>query len=161
MDYGKLSQDEFDAIVTGELTHRALALEFLLNDIICEYFIGGNNPKEDDFRQLILDREGLTAQAKIGIVRAMLPLFGEIEKQANLKSILTKVEKSNSERNAMAHGQCMTDPNTPHHLKIGMVSRSGKEKVIEITPDSHRESIAKLDQLIESLTLAKKNVCDY
>lgn len=52
MGYGKLSQDEFDAIVTGELVHRALALEFLLNDIICEYFIGGNNPKEDDLDDL-------------------------------------------------------------------------------------------------------------
>ncbi|QLE97784.1 hypothetical protein [Neptunomonas phycophila] len=161
MNYESLSQDEFDAFVTGELTHRALTLEDQINAIICEHFIGGCSPKEDLFRRLILDRDGLTSQDKIEIVRAMLPALGQPAIDSDLKGILGEVEKFKSERNAMAHGQCRTDSATPLKLRIRMVSRSGKEKIVEITPESHRKSIKKADDLIGRLAKAREAVCDY
>ncbi|BCD95863.1 hypothetical protein [Marinagarivorans cellulosilyticus] len=161
MNYEDLTQEEFDVFVTGELTHRALALEDQVNAIISEYFIGNMNSKEDDFRRLILDRDGLTSQDKIEIVRAMIPIFGQSAKDSNLKKILNEVEKFKSLRNAMAHGQCRTDKADPLRLKLRMVTRSGKEKIFDITPDSHRNTIAEVDELIKRLTEARDCVCDY
>lgn len=39
MDYKVLSKKDFDAVVTGEITHYALWLENELNSIITNYFV--------------------------------------------------------------------------------------------------------------------------
>ena len=160
MDYHILSQEDFDAVVTGELTHNALWLEDVANGIICEYFIGPNE-KEDDFRRLILYRDGLTFQDKIEIIRGMIPLFGEAAEEYDLKGILNEVEKFKSWRNALAHGLDRTDPDEPHKLIVEVVTRSGKEKRVEITPESHSEMMKNVTDLVDRFKEARKRLCDY
>jgi hypothetical protein len=55
MKYEDLSHNDFDAIVTGELTHYALNLEGELIAIITDYFIGSDK-KRADFKRLFLFR---------------------------------------------------------------------------------------------------------
>lgn len=160
MDYYSLSQEDFDAVVTGELTHYALWLEDMANGIICEYFIG-QSEKEDDFRRLILYRDGLTFQDKLEIIRGMLPLFGEAAEECNLKGLLKEVEEFKSWRNALAHGFDRTDPNEPHKLIVEVVSRSGKEKRVEITPESHIEMLENVEDLYKRFNEARETICDY
>ena len=160
MDYYSLSQEDFDAVVTGELTHYALWLEDVANGIICEYFIGPGE-KEDEFRRLILYRDGLTFQDKIEIIRGMIPLFGESAEECNLKGILNEVESFKSWRNALAHGLDKTNPEEPHKLVIEVVSRSGKEKRFEITPESHEKMLEDLSDLFDRFTEARNKVRDY
>jgi len=160
LNYEELSQEEFDAVVTGELTHRALALEDIANGIICEYFIGPRN-KENDFRRLILYRDGLTFQDKLEIIRGMLPLFGKSAEECGLKSILKEVEDFKSWRNTMAHGLDRTDPKEPLKLIVEVVTRSGKEKRIEITPNSHEKMLDDILSLEERFKKAREAVCDY
>lgn len=160
MDYYSLSQEDFDAVVTGEMTHYALWLEDVANVIICEYFIGPSD-KEDDFRRLILYRDGLTFQDKIEIIRGMIPLFGEAAEKCNLKGLLKEVEEYKAWRNALAHGHDRTDPKEPHKLIVEVVSRSGKEKRVEITPESHMESLEKVANLHKRFNEARELICDY
>lgn len=148
--YSKLSQEDFDAIVTGELTHYNMWLEDEIDGIICGYFI------EDvfkilDFRRLFLLRDGLTFQDKIEIVRGMLPSLESEIKTANLKNILKQVEDFKAWRNAMAHGRDCSDEEWAFKLKIETVSRSGKEKILEITPESHVQMLSDVDDLLERL----------
>ncbi len=49
MKYDDLSHEDFDAIVTGELTHYALWLEGEIINIIADYFIG-SDAKRSDFK---------------------------------------------------------------------------------------------------------------
>ena len=160
MDYHSLSQEDFDAVVTGELTHHALWLEDVANGIICEYFIGSGD-KEDEFRRLILYRDGLTFQDKIEIIRGMIPLFGKSAEECNLKGILNEVEKFKSWRNALAHGLDKTNSEEPLKLIIEVVTRSGKEKRVEITPESHEIMIEEVTDLVKRFTEAREKVCDY
>ena len=161
MKYGDLNQADFDAIVTGELTHKALALEDIANGIICEYFIGGYNEKEDEFRRLILYRDGLTFQDKLEIIRGMLPLFGDSADHCGLKEILKEVEAFKSWRNAMAHGLDRTESIVPLKLIVEVVSRSGKEKRVEITPESHQKMLDQIDDLEKRFSEARDAVRDY
>lgn len=154
MNYKDLSHEDFDAIVTGELTHYALWLEDVINGIICEYFIGMSD-KEDDFRRLILYRDGLTFQDKIEIVRGMIPLFGEASEKCDLKGLLNEIEKFKSWRNALAHGLDKSDENEPLKLIVEVVTRSGKEKRIEITPESHRQMCEETESLINKANEAR------
>ncbi|HEY8911446.1 MAG TPA: hypothetical protein VIM51_14370 [Desulfosporosinus sp.] len=73
MEYENLGQEDFDAIVTGELTHTSLQLEDELNGIITDYFIENNN-KLNTFKSLLLYRDGLTFQDKMEIVLGMIHL---------------------------------------------------------------------------------------
>lgn len=72
MEYKALNKEDFDAVVTGELTHYALWLEGELNNIISEYFITDDG-RRGEFERLLLQRDALTFQDKIEIVRGMLP----------------------------------------------------------------------------------------
>src|SRR5213594_3037158 len=103
MDYTNLSRIDFDAVVTGELSHRILGLEESVNGIIGDFFITERSRREH-FEQLILFREGLTFQDKIEIVRAMIPLFQAEARKLDLLTLLKKVESLKNWRNAMAHG---------------------------------------------------------
>ncbi len=59
MKYEELNQQDFGAIVTGELTHRALSLEEEINKLISHYFVK-ERAKKDDFIRLKLHRACLT-----------------------------------------------------------------------------------------------------
>ena len=154
MKYEELNHEDFDAIVTGELTHFALWLEDAINGIICEYFIGAN-PREDSFRRLILYRDGLTFQDKLEIAHGIIPLLGDVADQCGFKSILKRIEGFKSWRNVLAHGLDVSDPNDPNTIVVEVVSRSGKEKRIEITPDSHREMIMQTEALLKDIQDAR------
>ena len=153
MKYENLDKEEFDAIVTGELTHYALWLEDELNDIITGFFCRISHIQAD-FKRLILFRDGLTFQDKIEIVRGMIPLFDLNEETANaMKSILKRIEDFKSWRNAMAHGLDVTDDKFEGVLKVQVINRAGKEREIEISPESHRK---KLEEAESTLTDIKK-----
>jgi hypothetical protein len=164
MKYTELSKEDFDAIVTGELTHYALWLEDELNGLICDYFFGeglfSSNEKTNDFIRLILQREGLTSQDKIDIVRGMIPLFGEKAEEVNLKSTLSRIEEFKSWRNAMAHGHDVSLRGSAKRirLKIAVISRSGKVKMIEISPSSHAKKLREADKLLEDIRTAREHV---
>ena len=111
MDYARLSKTDFDAVVTGELTHRVLYLEESLNGMISDFFVTEPSRKEH-FERLILFREGLTFQDKIGIVTAMVPLFQAEADKLKLIALLKRVEKLKDWRNAMAHGRDVGDETT-------------------------------------------------
>ena len=154
MEYDDLVKEDFDAVVTGELTHYALWLEDELNRIIMSYF---KVPKarREDFKRLILLRDGLTFQDKLEIVRGMLPLFGDIAVSTNLKQLLKELEEFKSSRNAMAHGQDVSDDDDEAKLKISITTRSGKERVIEITPESHTKLMDRAEALLKDLKAAR------
>jgi hypothetical protein len=157
MQYEKLNKEDFDAIVTGELTHYALWFEEELNTIIINYF-GIKESRRDEFKRFILLRDGLTFQDKLEIVRGMLPLLGEAGESCNLKQLLKDVEEFKSWRNAMAHGQDVSDDEWAAKLKICVTTRSGVEKIIEITPDSHSMRMDDSGVLLEKLKAARETL---
>ncbi len=91
----------------------------------------------------------------------MIPLFGKAAEECNLKGLLNEVEKFKSWRNALAHGLDRTNPEEPHKLIVEVVSRSGKEKQVEITPESHIKMIEDVANLAHAFAEARKYVCDY
>ena len=155
MQYEKLNKENFDAIVTGQLTHYALWLEDELDSIIINYF-GVKKSRRDEFKRIILLRNGLTFQDKLEIVRGMIPLLGEVGESCNLKQILKDVEEFKSWRNAMAHGQDVSDDEWAGKLKICVTTRSGTEKIIEITPDSHSKRMDDTEVLLVKLKAARE-----
>jgi hypothetical protein len=157
LNYDKLQKDEFDAVVTGELTHRAIWLEHEVIGIITDYFVSDAG-RRDDFRRLTMLRDGLTFQDKLEIARGMIPLLEPKASEMSLGSLLKRVEDFKAYRNAFAHGVDVSGSDTSNHLRIELVSRSGKERVIEVTPASHREMIASADKLLEELQAARKSV---
>jgi len=158
MKYRSLGKANFDAIVTGELTHYATWLEGELDEIIMGYFV--NPGRTTEFQTLFLHREGLTFQHKIDIVRAMIPLFGKEAEVVRLKSLLDQVQDFKSWRNAMAHGKDASDRRWSKRIKISTVSRSGKERIIEITPASHAKTLSEAEKLLISLQDAKKHLLE-
>ncbi len=148
MNYKELDHDDFDAIVTGELTHYALWLEGALNNIITDYFIS-RAERRNDFERLFLYRDGLTVQDKIEIVRGMSPSITNSETAPLLKSLLKDIEEFKSWRNALAHGLEVQDEPTGPHIVIDIVGRSGKAKQVTITPESHERKIKEAEQLLK------------
>jgi hypothetical protein len=156
VEYEELSKEEFDAIVTGELTHYAIWLEDELVEIICDYFLG-RSKKRADFGRLLLRRDGLTFQDKIEIVRGMLTLFGPSTNVASLRSLLNRVEEFKSFRNAFAHGLDVTT-DSGLKIKIEIVTRSGREKLIEISPETHRTFMDQAETLFSELQEARQSL---
>jgi len=155
MDYTALNQEEFDAVVTGELTHLAIWLEGELDHVISGYFVE-NHYRRGDFQRLMLRRDGLTAQDKIEIVRGMLPLLGLTEEDlANWKSLLKRIEDFKSWRNAMAHGVDVTPEPYAGELVIELVNRAGAEKQVRISTESHKEMVTRAEGLLEAVTGAR------
>jgi hypothetical protein len=155
MKYKDLSQEDFDAIVTGELTHYAIWFDGALGQIIMDYF-KVNKERRSDFERLILHREGLTFQDKIEIVRAMLPLFGEKADTVGLKDLLKDIEEFKAQRNALAHGLSLNvDEHTKPIVRVEIISRSGKPKIIEITPESHKVKMDEADKILKGLDAAR------
>lgn len=157
MDYRALSKEDFDAIVTGELTHYAIRLEDELVGIISDYFVGGSK-KRLNFIRLILRRDGLTFQDKIEIVRAMLPQFENPGAASSLKKLLTSVEEFKTLRNAFAHGFDATPTGGGLSIRVEVVTRSGKEKIVEVSPDTHEELMSNAGKLLADLQRARKSL---
>lgn len=148
--YMKLSPEDFDAIVTGELTHFAIAFEDILVEIITEFF--SHPSRQALFRRLLLRREGLTFQDKIDILRAMVPEFEDQVAAAELKKLLTKVEVFKADRNAFAHGHDVTPKaSRGSRIHVVIVNRAGKEKTVEVTPESHAATLNQAEELLKSM----------
>lgn len=153
MSYEKLSREDFDAIVTGELTHLSIWLESQIMTIIADYFLG-DSPKKETFSTLLLRRDGLTFQDKIDILRALEPLLGEVAKEVNLISILKRIEEFKSFRNSFAHGMDASEGESLT-LVVETVGRSGRPKSITVTPQSHRDTVTETELLLEELKQAR------
>lgn len=157
MTYRSLTHEDFDAMVTGELTHYAIWLENVLIDVISDFFSVAE--RRSDFERLLLRRDGLTFQDKIEIVRAMLPLLGNQAAADQLKSLLPKIEDFKAGRNAFAHGVDVTPAGVhPPTIHVEVVTRSGKEKVVEVTPESHAASLAHADVLLKELRALREQL---
>jgi len=151
MRYEDLDKEDFDAIVTGELTHYAIWMEDEINLLITDYFISDKS-KSKDFHRLLLYRDGLTFQDKLEIAKGMIPLLGlNDQDQTQFRTILNAVEDFKSWRNAMAHGLDATPGDYKGVIRIEIVSRSGKEKTIEISPESHSAKMDEAEKLYHSL----------
>jgi len=154
MKYEDLDQEVFDAIVSGELTHYAIWMENEINRLITRYLVS-DKTKSEDFLRLLLYRAGLTFQDKLEIARGMTPLLGLNEQDQKLfRTVLNAVEEFKSWRNATAHGVDTTPGDYKGVIRIEIVSRSGKEKTIVITPESHRakkEEAARLHLSLENV----------
>jgi len=150
MDYADLEKEDFDAIVTGEMTHYALWLEGEINGIISDHFKPANG-RLQQFQIFILQREGLTFQDKLEIVHGLLPFFPNQTAAQALKPLLKKVEDFKAWRNALAHGTDATENDTGHEIKIEAVSRSGRYKAYRITPTSHAKKIGEAEKLLKKL----------
>ncbi len=158
MNYRNLSKEDFDAIVTGELTHYAIWMENVLVDIISKQFC--QPARRVDFERLLLRRDGLTFQDKIEIVRAMLPQFSNQPAAQKFKHLLTKVEDFKANRNAFAHGTDVTPTINPGGgICVEIVTRSGKEKVVSVTLESHQTTIKEAETLLKELHTLRNELC--
>lgn len=155
--YRKFAKEDFDAIITGELTHYALWMEGELEELISKFFC--KDGKGADFRRILLRRDGLNFQDKIEIVRAILPLTDNPDAAKQLSATLKRIEAFKANRNAVAHGLDVTENYAPDTgLEIEIVGRSGKSRVITITPESHDEMMAVADELLKELRKLKEQV---
>jgi hypothetical protein len=152
-----MNKEDFDAVVTGELTHYALWLEEEVNNIISDYFIT-DSKKRSQFKRFLLHRDGLTFQDKIEIVRGMLPLFSAAAEELDLKSLLKEIEEFKSWRNALAHGLDISPDGKEPLIKVEVVTRSGKERVYEITPQTHETTMKNTADLLVRLQKARKKL---
>ena len=158
MKYRDLTKDDFDSIVTGELTHHAIWLEGELIGIISDYFLEGST-KTLDFERLLFRRDGLTFQDKIEIVRGMIPLFSNVDVVPQLKRLLLKVEEFKIFRNAFAHGlDVPPGKGDKLCLKIELIGRSGKEKTVEVTPETHEKHVDNLEILLKDLSKVRQDL---
>jgi len=137
LNYANMSRHEFDAIVTGELSSLTLSFELQINEIIIGYFLQGARRK-DDFRIVFFYRECMTFQQKMDIVKVIINTNPSRLDKTESNKILKMIESFKSLRNALAH--CFThslDQGNELRICLDMFSRSGRYKVIEITPESH------------------------
>jgi hypothetical protein len=140
MHYEKLDRADFDAIVTGELAHFAIWFDKLLEDIVCQYFLGFFSPRQDDFTNLILRRDGITFNTKIDIVAKIIDKDEYlIQHRDDLKDIFKTMDSLKRLRNAMAHGVDMGGEEL--ELNIELTSSAGKKSLFKITPKTHIQNI--------------------
>jgi hypothetical protein len=158
MNYGNLSKEDFDAVVTGELTHYAIWMENVLVNLISTQFCQPG--RRIDFERLLLRRDGLTFQDKIEIVRAMLPQFSNQPAAQKFKLLLTKVEEFKAIRNAFAHGTNVM-PSNDHDgsIYIEIVTRSGKEKVVSVNSKTHETTMSGAEALLKELHALRDELC--
>ncbi|MEZ0605729.1 hypothetical protein ACAX43_26705 [Paraburkholderia sp. IW21] len=149
MEYRRLSKEDFDAIVTGELTHYAIWFEDQIVAILADHF--ATDAVRSDFVRLFLRRDGLTFQDKIEIARAAVPSFKNRGVAATLPALLTRVETFKSFRNAFAHGIDETPENAGGAIHVEVVNRAGKAKVVVVTPDSHEAMLESAERLLSQL----------
>jgi hypothetical protein len=143
--YRTMTREDFDAIVTGELTHQAVWLEIELETAIENCFAVPQAARES-FRRLMLKRDGMTFLNKIELVRSIVD-EGQFEQSYKTawKKAFTEIDEIRRIRNAMAHGQDIGGSGL--EIRIGYINRSGKEVEITVTPDNHVKLLDKADKL--------------
>jgi hypothetical protein len=148
--YRNYTREDFDAIVTGELTHLCVWLELALETAIEKYFAVRKDALEV-FRRLMLHRDGVTFQAKIELVRSIIneDEFDD-EYRAAWKKVLKEIEAIERIRNAMAHGKDAGGSGL--EMKIGTLNRAGKEVTIMVSPDSHVKGLDEGEKLKTQVT---------
>jgi hypothetical protein len=154
--YEKLTPDEFDAVVTGELTHSAIWFEDRFNEFLISY-LGILKSRSEIFTLLFLYREGLRFQDKIEISEAIIRhhnayLTRPGPKQIDVSRALRlfgEIKKLKTVRNALAHGLAVqkSDKSATPMLHVQTIGRSGKKNETEITPSSHKDQLQQLDKL--------------
>jgi hypothetical protein len=149
VDYRGLSKEDFDAVVTGELTHYAIWFEDQIVAMLADHF--SCDATRSDFVRLFLRRDGLTFQDKIEIARAAVPSLKNQSVAAKLPALLARVETFKSFRNAFAHGIDGTPENAGKAIHVEVVTRAGKPKVVVVTPDSHEAMLDSAEQLLSQL----------
>jgi hypothetical protein len=157
MNYADLEKEDFDAILTGEITHYALWFEEEINDILSDHF-KPTKGRLRHFKTFVLQREGLTFQDKLEIVRGLLPFFPNRSAARALKPLLNEVEDFKAWRNALAHGQDVTENNTGREIEIATVSRSGRQRVYKITPASHAKKLGEAEKLLKKLQTVRSSL---
>lgn len=160
MNYAELSKEDFDAIVTGELTHYAIWHESELEDFISQYF-SNSKKKRTQFKQIFLRRDMLKTQDKIEVTKAILALMDLTPIEiAKWKSLLKRVDDFKTYRNTMAHGLDVTDDNYSGEIVIEVITRSNNIRHLKITPDSFKKILQEAESLLTDLktavNLAKK-----
>jgi hypothetical protein len=152
IDRAQLSREDFDALVTGELTHHAIWLEDELQDVICDFFAVSTGLR-GLFKQLVLRREGFSLSAKIDLVNSIL---GSLQipdsKRKEFRDLLRHITEFKDLRNMVAHGLDLTEEFPPKDgglsITIETVARSGKLKYVTITPDTHDKTLETAESLL-------------
>lgn len=149
-NYFRLHQNEFDAIVTGEVAHYALWFEYELIAIISDYFV--NPLKQDDFNRIVLRREALTFSAKVDIVRSMKSLCLSEQYIKRFDDVLLRLSDFIQTRNSLAHGICVTPKNLERlEIHIEVISRGGNQKKVVITPESHVAMMMEAESIFKEI----------
>jgi hypothetical protein len=147
MDYRDLDRAEFDAIVTGELTHYALWFEEQLDFLITVYFI--NDPRViDRFSLIFLRSREFSTSRKMTLINSLLKGWAD-NRSKEFLSVITEVEQIIAIRNAMAHGRDVGG--TGLDLLVAIQSHGGKTKNISITPDTHEEMLEVAERCLNKL----------
>ena len=153
--YEKLQHEDFDAIVTGELTHYAIWLEDGLAKIIADFFAKPSRKKQ--FIGLIVRGESLPF--KIEIIRAIIPDFKNQTAAQQLSPLLKRIEAVSTRRNAFAHGFDVTPKSAKAaSIHVELIRRAGKNKPFEVTPASHVATMNEMEQLLEAVTSIRKKL---
>jgi hypothetical protein len=146
--YNKLTKQDFDAIVTGELTHYSLCMEDEVNEFILDYFLKGTG-RRNEFRSIFFERECLTFQNKLDILKATFKQHAPAYLAQTLK-LIGRVESFKSLRNAFAHGNDWDD-SKDLRIEIQVTSRAGKKKSIIVTPQTHQKTVDEGEALLKDL----------
>lgn len=155
MNYTELSKEDFDAVVTGELTHYAIWHESALEGFITNFFCFPQ--RSTLFTQLLMRRDGFTSQNKIEVIRSIIDILQiDDTKKKSWYATLKRIEDFKSFRNAFAHGLDITPFPYVGNLSIEIISRSGKEKKIEITQESYLILLQEGEETLKSI----QNLCE-
>jgi len=151
VDYRSLSKEEFDAVVTGELTHYALWIERALEALIIRFF-GFSGTTSEVFSRLILRRESFTFSSKIDLIRSLALESSLAQDRIQLlQSLIRQVENFKNLRNSLAHGLDVSDQEDTLNLKIETVSRQGKSKILQVSPESHQKVVDEAQSILDEL----------
>jgi len=159
--YRMFDHIDFGAKVAGDLAQYAMQFEDTLSEIIANYFCRPS--RKEQFTWLLLRREGLTFHDKIELVQSMVPEFTNASAAAaaqELKPLLKRVIAFKAKRNAFAHGYDVTPKSMEDdpciHMQIAR--RNGEEKIVEVTVESHRETMCDAWDLLNSLQSVAKRL---
>lgn len=159
LDHSKLNKHDFDAIVTGELTHHSIWLEDAVAKFISDFFV---LPElREVFNQLVLQRDGMSFQMKIEIVESLIPFFEDENAAKELRAALRDVRDFKTTRNAFAHGRDVTpsDLSSPA-LHIQTFGRTGKERISIVTPESHKKLTDDASKLLDRIEKLRARIVE-
>jgi hypothetical protein len=148
MKYQKLEREEFDAIVTGEMTHYALWFEDQLEALITLYFVDDPNVIEL-FEATFIRSRHFSLSQKLEFTKKLLRQWSDSKRSSEFKAVIEEVETLIAIRNTMAHGRDIGG--TGLELLIEIQSYGGKTKEISITPETHEAAMATAERCLTKL----------